>query len=81
MVTSRVGGFVDQITDGDNGFFIDITRPETISQTLQQILALPQEVCRAIRRRAYEKVVQQYDFRQNFPRTLAWFWEERALTG
>lgn len=80
VVTSRVGGFADQITDGRNGFFIDITRPETMTPTLQQILALPQEACRAIRRCAYEKVVRQYDFRLNFPRTLAWFWEERALT-
>jgi glycosyltransferase involved in cell wall biosynthesis len=76
VVTSRVGGFVDQIVDGHTGFFLDITNPETMTHTLQQILALPQETCYAIRRCAYEKVVQQYDFRHNFPRTLAWFWSE-----
>jgi hypothetical protein len=38
------------------------------------VLDLPPERLALIRPRAYERVVQQYDFRQHFPRTLQWFW-------
>ena len=74
VVASRVGGFVDQIEDGVTGFFIDPLSCETMGQTLQQVLNLPEEQRASIRRRAYEKVVRLYDFEQNFPATLRWFW-------
>ena len=74
MVASRVGGFVDQIEDGVTGFFIDPQSCETMGQTLQQVLNLPEEQRASIRRRAYDKVVRLYDFEQNFPATLRWFW-------
>jgi glycosyltransferase involved in cell wall biosynthesis len=75
VVASRVGGFVDQIEDGVTGFFIDPLSCETMGQTLQQLLNLSEEQRASIRRRAYEKVVRLYDFEQNFPATLRWFWE------
>jgi glycosyltransferase involved in cell wall biosynthesis len=74
VVASRVGGFVDQIEDGVTGFFIDPLSCETMGQTLQQVLNLSEEQRASIRRRAYEKVVRLYDFEQNFPATLRWFW-------
>ena len=74
VVASRVGGFVDQIEDGVTGFFIDPLSCATMGQTLQQVLSLSKKERASIRRRAYEKVVRLYDFEQNFPATLRWFW-------
>jgi glycosyltransferase involved in cell wall biosynthesis len=73
-VASRVGGFVDQITPGVTGFFLDQDSPEAMAHTIQQVLDLPQAAHAAIRRNAYERVVQQYDFVHTFPATLRWFW-------
>jgi glycosyltransferase involved in cell wall biosynthesis len=74
VAASRVGGFVDQIEDGVTGFFIEPLSCETMGQTLQQILNLSEAQRAIIRRRAYEKVVHLYNFAQNFPATLRWFW-------
>ena len=73
-VASRVGGFVDQIEPGVTGFFLDLASRDAMMRTLQHVLDLPAEAHATIRRQAYERVVQQYDFRQNFPHTLRWFW-------
>jgi glycosyltransferase involved in cell wall biosynthesis len=74
VVTSRVGGFVDQIDDGINGFFIDITSCQNMAQTIQHVLELPETDHTMIRQQAYQRVVQRYDFRHNFAQTLQWFW-------
>lgn len=76
VVASRVGGFVDQIRDGHNGFLIDVTHPDTITAAVHHVLALAPQILATMRQRAYTHVVQQYDFCTNFPRTLAWFWGE-----
>jgi glycosyltransferase involved in cell wall biosynthesis len=78
VAASHVGGFVDQIEDGVTGFFIDPLSCDTMGQTLRQILNLSEEQRASIRRRAYEKVVRLYDFAQNFPATLRWFWGTQA---
>jgi glycosyltransferase involved in cell wall biosynthesis len=74
VVASRVGGFIDQIDAGVTGFFIDPTSCEAIAQTVQHVLTLSEEQRAIIRRQAYEKVRRRYDFQQNFPATLGWFW-------
>jgi glycosyltransferase involved in cell wall biosynthesis len=74
VVASRVGGFVDQIDAGETGFLIDPTSAASMGQTLQQVLDLSAQQRASIRRRAYERVVQRYDFARNFPATLGWFW-------
>ena len=73
-VASRVGGFIDQIEPGITGFFLDLASRDAMMRTLQHVLDLPAEAHATIRRQAYERVVQQYDFRQNFLTTLRWFW-------
>ncbi len=80
VVTSRVGGFVDQIADGCNGFFLDLTHPASMARTLQHILELSPAALATIRQHAYDKVVQQYSFQQNFVHTLEWFWGQGLLT-
>jgi glycosyltransferase involved in cell wall biosynthesis len=78
VVASRVGGFVDQISDGKNGFLMDCSTPQAMAATLQQVLTLPPQHHDRMRACAYERVVQRYDFRQHFPRTLQWFWGDQA---
>jgi glycosyltransferase involved in cell wall biosynthesis len=75
VVTSTVGGFVDQIEPGITGFLVDIASSQHIIQTLRQVLDLSPEDQANIRRRAHQRVVQRYDFTHNFPATLRWFWE------
>ena len=74
VVASHAGGFVDQIEPGFTGFFIDIFSRQDITHTLRQVIDLSPESHAAIRQRAYQRVVRLYDFRQNFPITLRWFW-------
>jgi D-inositol-3-phosphate glycosyltransferase len=80
MVTSTAGGFADQIEPGITGFFVDIASEPAMTQTLQQVLELSSHAHAAMRRQAYQRVVQAYDFAHNFPKTLRWFWP-RAEAG
>jgi len=45
-----------------------------LEHTLQHVLGLSEARRASMRRRAYERVVRLYDFAQNFPATLRWFW-------
>jgi glycosyltransferase involved in cell wall biosynthesis len=74
-VASRIGGFVDQIEPGVTGFFLDLTSCDAMAHTIQQVLDLPDATHAMIRHNAYARVVRQYDFSQNFPATLRWFWK------
>jgi glycosyltransferase involved in cell wall biosynthesis len=75
IVASAAGGFIDQIEQGVTGFLVDILSPHQVTETLQQVLDLPPQVQAAIRRRAYQRVVQAYDFTRNFRASLHWFWQ------
>lgn len=74
VVASRMGGFVDQIEDGVNGFFLEIASLDAMARTVQHVLDLSPARHAAIRQRAYDNVVQHYDFQRNFPVTLRFFW-------
>jgi glycosyltransferase involved in cell wall biosynthesis len=75
IVASSAGGFVDQIEPGITGFLVDISSAQHVTQTLRETLDLSPEVQAAIRHRAHQRIVQNYDFIHNFPATLRWFWE------
>ncbi len=75
VVASTAGGFVDQIEAGVTGFFIDISSRQHITQTLLQVLDLAPDAHATIRRQAYQRVIQAFDFAGNFPVTLEWFWQ------
>jgi glycosyltransferase involved in cell wall biosynthesis len=79
VVASAVGGFVDQIEAGVTGFFIDISSLPHITQTLLQVLDLSDDDHAAIRQQAYRRVIRAFDFTQNFPETLRWFWQRAPL--
>jgi glycosyltransferase involved in cell wall biosynthesis len=78
MVASTAGGFVDQIEPGITGFLVDILSCQHITQTLRQVLDLSPEAQATIRHRAHQRVVQTYNFTQNFPATLSWFWQRKT---
>jgi glycosyltransferase involved in cell wall biosynthesis len=75
VVASAAGGFVDQIEAGVTGFFIDTSSRQHITQTMLQVLDLPPEAHATVRRQAYQRVIRAFDFVQNFPVTLQWFWQ------
>jgi glycosyltransferase involved in cell wall biosynthesis len=78
VVASTAGGFVDQIEAGVTGFFVDISSCEHITQTMLRVLDLSPEAHAAIRHQAYERVIHAFDFAQNFPATLRWFWQRES---
>jgi glycosyltransferase involved in cell wall biosynthesis len=75
VVTSAAGGFVDQIEPGKTGFVADIASCQEMARTLRQVLDLSDDAHAAIRRQAYQRVAEAYDFAQHFPTTLRWFWQ------
>ncbi|MGH8064785.1 MAG: glycosyltransferase family 4 protein [Candidatus Entotheonellia bacterium] len=75
VVASTAGGFVDQIEAGVTGFFIDVSSAQHITQTMRRVLDLSPDAHAAIRQRAYQRVIRAFDFAQNFPATLQWFWQ------
>ena len=78
VVASMAGGFIDQIEEGVTGFFVDILSCEHISQTMLRVLDLSPEAHATIRHLAYERVIRTFDFAQNFPATLRWFWQRES---
>ncbi len=73
-VTSTAGGFIDQIEPGVTGFLLDIESRPAMTETLREVLKLSPQAHAAVRERAYQHVVQAYDFARNFPATLSTFW-------
>jgi glycosyltransferase involved in cell wall biosynthesis len=78
VVASTAGGFVDQIEPGVTGFLVDISSCQHITQTVLQVLDLSPDAHATIRRRAYQRVIHAFDFAQNFPATLCWFWQRES---
>lgn len=74
VAASNVGGFVDQIETGINGFLADMSSPQHVTDTLRTVLDLSIGDQRTIRQRAYQRVLERYDFKKNFAATLDWFW-------
>lgn len=73
-VTSTAGGFIDQIEPGVTGFLLDIESRPAMTETLREVLKLSPQAHAAVRERAYQHVVQAYDFARNFPAALSTFW-------
>jgi glycosyltransferase involved in cell wall biosynthesis len=78
VVASKAGGFIDQIEEGVTGFFVDILSCDHTSQTMLRVLDLSPEAHATIRHLAYERVIRAFDFAQNFPATLRWFWQRES---
>src|SRR5262249_23437889 len=65
VVASNAGGFMDQIEPGIDGFLIDTSSSQHMTQMLAQALALSPEAQALIRQRLYRRVVQTHDFLRN----------------
>jgi glycosyltransferase involved in cell wall biosynthesis len=78
IVASATDGFIDQIVPGLTGFLVDISSSRQLTETIAQVLDLSSEAHALIRHRAHQRVLQKYNFMQNFPATLDWFWQRRA---
>jgi glycosyltransferase involved in cell wall biosynthesis len=76
IVASSAGGFVDQIEPAVTGFLVDVSSLEQVTETLRTVLDLSTEAQAAIRHLAYQRVLQRYDFKNNLPATLDWFWSK-----
>ena len=82
VVASTAGGFIDQIEAGVTGFFVDMSSCPHVTQTMRQVLDLSPDAHAGIRQQAYQRVIHTFDFAQNFPATLRWFWQrEPRRTG
>ena len=79
VVTSTAGGFVDQIEPGQTGFIVDIASCQDMTQTLQHVLDLSDDAHAAIRRQAYQRVVESYDFATIFRPPCVGFGEGHTL--
>lgn len=74
-IGSNVNGIDEQIIEGFNGYKFDITNPETLATKLEMILELDKDTKNKIRKNAYEKVVKERDFYNNFRNMLKGFWD------
>jgi glycosyltransferase involved in cell wall biosynthesis len=74
MLTSNVGGFMEQIDNEKNGFIFDINSHEDLTKKIEFILQLSEEKLNSIRSSAYNKVVRERDFFKNFRLLLDSFW-------
>lgn len=61
VVTTRVGGMDEVITDGVNGFFCKEKDPEDLARVIKKVMDLPVEKRREIGKKAREVVVKRFD--------------------
>lgn len=61
VITTRVGGMDEVITDGVNGFFCKENDEVDLADKIKMVMDLPEEKRREIGRRAREVVVEKFD--------------------
>ncbi|WP_127130993.1 glycosyltransferase [Pseudoflavitalea rhizosphaerae] len=62
VLASSQGGHIEVIEDGIDGFLFDHNSPQTFYNKLQHIISLTNEEIVAIGKKAYEKIVNGYNF-------------------
>ncbi len=75
VLASDVDGFLEQISDGKNGFHFRCGDAKSLGKKINEILDLSQGKLTQIRRNAYRKVVKERGFKQNFTMLLDSVWE------
>lgn len=73
-LASNIGGFIEQINDGENGFLFKVDDHKDLARKIEYILQLPKEQLNSIRSAAYHKVVKERDFFKNFGLLLKFLW-------
>lgn len=74
VMASNIGGFIEQIHEGENGFLFDVDNYKDLARKIEYILQLPKEQIDSIRSAAYHKVVKERDFFKNFGLLLDSLW-------
>ncbi len=75
ILASNIGGFMEQINDGENGFKFNINDQEDLTKKIELILGISEDRLRSIRLDAYNKVKKERDFFKNFDSLLGSMWE------
>lgn len=74
VLASNIGGFIEQINDGKNGFLFNVDDHKDLAKKIGHILQLSEERLSFIRLAAYRKVVKERNFFKNFGLLLDSFW-------
>lgn len=74
VLASNIGGYIQQINNGENGFIFDINNHNNLANKIKMILGLPEEKLYIIRIVAHDKVVKERDFYKNFGALLHSLW-------
>lgn len=74
VLASNIGGYMQQINNGENGFIFDIDDPNDLAGKIDMILGLSEKQLDIIRTAAYDKVVKERDFYKNFGKLLHSLW-------
>ena len=77
VIGSRTAPVQEVIQDGYNGLLVDFFSPEEIAQRVDEVLDHPDRLA-ALRTRARETVVQNYDLATLLPLHIQWLEESRA---
>jgi glycosyltransferase involved in cell wall biosynthesis len=62
VLASRQGGHSELVEDGQTGFLFDHTQPQTFFTQLQKALALTDEEISSFGKKAYEKIINDFNF-------------------
>jgi glycosyltransferase involved in cell wall biosynthesis len=71
VVASDTSPVQEVITNGINGLLVDFFRPDQLAQTLNNVLARPNDFAQ-IRKKARETVLAKYDLGSCLQQRLAW---------
>lgn len=63
ILASRKDGYIEQITDGVDGFLVNIGNITTVSQKIDAILDMSDAQLEEIKRNGHERLLNNYDFR------------------
>lgn len=74
VLASDIGGFVQEIIDGENGFLFKVDDSEDLARKIDSILLISEERLKSIRIEAYNKVQKERDFFKNFGLLLTSLW-------
>lgn len=70
ILASERDGYIEQITDGRDGFLINIDSFNKIGQKIDTILNLSTEKLAKVRKAGYKRALQQYDYRVSVFKSL-----------
>lgn len=70
VLASKRDGFIEQITDGVDGFLVDIDDTKTVTKKIDEILSRSEPELSKIRRKGLERALRNYDFRLSLFRCL-----------